>query len=328
MKGDKTPTLRRALFVAGTYFAVAALYILVSTQVAAWLVDDDIGRLRKVEEIKGLAFVAVTAAAVFFATLAVLRRADRDAAEVARQREAITASERQAMAGMMAAAIAHDANNVLASLLIDLELMQLGRGDAESLTSALASVSRLTELNRRLLNAARQSSAADVRDVDVTRAVKETLEVLRFHRALRECRIDFQSTDHAVLHVNPVLVHQVVSNFVVNAGEATGGRGHISLGVRSDAASGAVIIDVDDDGPGVPPDRRADLFSALKTTKTTGTGLGLYSARACAAAVGGRVEVGESPLGGARFTAIFPPLQPPAGADGRGNASTSDDPDV
>lgn len=305
-------TARRAFFVAGVYFAVAGVYILVSSRLAEWVVDD-VTRLRRVEEIKGLVFVGVTAAVVFAATFGVLRRAERIARKVARQREAIVASERQALAGMMAAAIAHDANNVLASLLIDLELLELGRGDAESVSSALAAVARLAELNRRLLNAARQQSTTDVRDIDVGRAVQGTLDVLRFHVALRECKVELAASDHAIIRANPVLIHQVVSNFVVNAGEATGGKGRICLAVEREAHSGTVRIHVDDDGPGIPAQRRAEIFSALKTTKATGTGLGLYSARACATAIGGSVEVGDSPLGGARFTAVFPrPLDGPA----------------
>lgn len=297
----------RAALVAGSYFVVAAIYILISSRIAGWFFSD-VDKLVRVEEIKGMAFVLVTAASVFFATLAVLRRTERVATEMRRQREAIVTSEQQALAGMMAAGVAHDSNNVLTSLLLELQLMEEGtEPEPDGVSSAIASVKRLTDLNRRFLNAARQSTTADARELDVGNAVKETLEVLRFHRAIRGCTIALETAPGLTIRANPVLVHQVVSNFVVNAGEATSGKGHIVLRVERDASSGAVRVHVDDDGPGVPMERRADLFAALKTTKATGTGLGLYSARACAAAVGGSVEVGDSPLGGARFTVVLPP---------------------
>lgn len=306
MGGIANTAIRRAALVAASYFVVAAVYILVSSRVAGWFTTD-VDRLVRVEEIKGIVFVVVTAAGVFFATFAALRRTERAATELQRQREALVTSEQQALAGMMAAGVAHDANNVLTSLLLELELMaEEAKPDPNGVTSAIASVKRLTDLNRRFLTAARQSSTADAREVDVGHAVQETLEVLRFHRAVRDCTIDVEAARGLMIRTNAVLVHQVVSNFIVNAGEATGGKGHIALRVERDPDSDGVRVLVDDDGPGVPMDRRADLFAALKTTKATGTGLGLYSARACASAVGGSVDVGDSPLGGARFSVVLP----------------------
>jgi signal transduction histidine kinase len=299
-----TGTLRRSLFVAATYFVVATVYILVSSSIAESQ-SANIADLSRVERLKGILFVALTAGVVFAATFGAMRRAERITNELSLQREAILASERSALAGMMAAAIAHDANNVLASLMLDLEVVHREGDDRESLDNARAGVERLAALNRRLLDAAR-STSTDVGNIDVARAVKETLAVLHFHRALRTATIDLEAAEGIVVRANPVLIHQVIGNFAVNAGEATDGKGRIAIKVRSDDPSGAVTIDVDDDGPGVPLDRRDDLFSALKTTKATGTGLGLYSARACAIAVGGRVEVGDSPLGGARFTLVIP----------------------
>jgi signal transduction histidine kinase len=65
-------------------------------------------------------------------------------------------------------------------------------------------------------------------------------------------------------------------------------------------------IAVHDNGPGVAVERRAGLFDALVTTKPNGTGLGLFSVKACATALGGRVDVGDSPLGGAVFSIVLP----------------------
>jgi two-component system NtrC family sensor kinase len=155
------------------------------------------------------------------------------------------------------------------------------------------------------LNAARQSTEADVCVVDVGVAVKETLEVLRHHQALSRCSIDVNVAEDVVVRANPVLIHQMVSNLVINAGEATNGRGHVGIEVALDE-TGKISIHVDDDGDGIPAEQWDELFSALKTTKRDGTGLGLYSARACATAIGGHIEVGDSPRGGARFTVVIP----------------------
>ena len=96
----------------------------------------------------------------------------------------------------------------------------------------------------------------------------------------------------------------MVSNLVLNAGEAANGRGTIEVATAEQGDE--VLIEVHDDGPGVAKERRATLFDNLATTKATGTGLGLFSVRACAQGLGGSVEVGESPLGGALFRVRLP----------------------
>jgi signal transduction histidine kinase len=101
-----------------------------------------------------------------------------------------------------------------------------------------------------------------------------------------------------------VLVSQVVTNLLVNAGEATGGKGLIE--VRVVPAGDEVRLEVHDSGPGVPLNRRATLFEALASTKPEGSGMGLFSVRACARAMGGDVAVLDSDLGGACFRVSFP----------------------
>ena len=105
----------------------------------------------------------------------------------------------------------------------------------------------------------------------------------------------------------PLLVHRIVSNLLVNAGEAKGGRGVIEVVV--DERGDKVVLEVHDDGPGVPPERRAGLFDAPTSTKAQGSGLGLFSVRACVQGLGGTVAVGESPLGGACFRVELPQQQ-------------------
>jgi signal transduction histidine kinase len=63
---------------------------------------------------------------------------------------------------------------------------------------------------------------------------------------------------------------------------------------------------VHDSGTGVPRDERKKIFSALYTTKSSGTGLGLLSVKACAKIHEGFVEVDDSPLGGACFRLCLP----------------------
>jgi signal transduction histidine kinase len=103
---------------------------------------------------------------------------------------------------------------------------------------------------------------------------------------------------------NPTLLSQIVTNLLVNAGEATDGKGQVAVRVTTEG--GRACLEVDDDGPGVPVERRAGLFDALVTTKPHGNGMGLFSVKAAALALGGSVSVDVAPLGGARFRVTLP----------------------
>jgi signal transduction histidine kinase len=118
--------------------------------------------------------------------------------------------------------------------------------------------------------------------------------------------VEFAPAGPVRLHTHPLLLQQILANLVVNAGEACGGKGRIE--VRLHDSPEFVLLEVHDDGPGVPVERRERIFDSLETTKPAGTGLGLFSVKSCVAALEGSVEVGDSPLGGACFRVRLPEL--------------------
>jgi signal transduction histidine kinase len=181
-----------------------------------------------------------------------------------------------------------------------------------------SSVERLVALNQRLLVTARRGRATRPEDVELVPNIEETLAVARSHASVRGCRLEFVPSGPVRLHTHGLLVQQILSNLVVNAGEATGGRGAIE--VRLGDSPSEVTLEVHDNGPGVPPERRARLFDSLESTKPDGSGMGLFSVRSCVSALGGTVEVGDSPLGGACFRVHLPELpRDPAGAKAPGD---------
>ncbi|WP_400993348.1 ATP-binding protein [Agromyces sp. GXQ0307] len=103
----------------------------------------------------------------------------------------------------------------------------------------------------------------------------------------------------------------VIGNLVDNAIEACVLGGRIELSVRDDIEPGAVVVRVDDDGPGVPPDRRAAIFEPDVSGKAPAPGkarrgIGLTIVQRVAARAGGGVDVETSPAGGARFVVRLP----------------------
>jgi signal transduction histidine kinase len=103
---------------------------------------------------------------------------------------------------------------------------------------------------------------------------------------------------------DPVQLRQVLVNLVENAVYAASPRGAVA--VRGRRAEGAVLLDVEDTGPGVDPATRRRLFEPLITTKERGIGLGLALVKRIAERHGGGVEYSECEGGGARFTVRLP----------------------
>jgi signal transduction histidine kinase len=102
------------------------------------------------------------------------------------------------------------------------------------------------------------------------------------------------------LEVDVALFEEVLANLVINAIDAQPHGARIKIRVEQEGAN--VALHVDDNGPGIPPAKRDDVFRPFVSTKEQGTGLGLPICRKIVEEHGGSIEIGTSPLGGARFT--------------------------
>ncbi|MFF2496313.1 ATP-binding protein [Agromyces sp. NPDC058064] len=127
----------------------------------------------------------------------------------------------------------------------------------------------------------------------------------------------------------------IVANLIDNAIEACVLGGRVVLDVRDDLEPGAVVVRVDDDGPGVPPAQREAIFEPDVSGKApvpgkARRGIGLAIVQRIARRLGGEARVGDSPLGGARFTVRLPwggageAVGATAGRVGTGGAGGSD----
>jgi signal transduction histidine kinase len=294
---------RYAAMLAGAYVLLASVYIILSGYLAAGA-SHSVEELRRIETIKGVLYVAVTSLLIFAGAQWAMRRMERDARELLRREQALVANEGRVFAGLTAAAIAHDANNVLTVALADIEMMEEDGSGSEDLKRVHHAVTRMVGLNQRLLDLAQAYVSREGAPLDALEAVHEVLAVLRSHLDVRRCLVTSHGETGVVVAASPVLMHQLVGNLVLNAAQAAGDKGIIEVRVRTEA--GRAVIEVHDNGPGVPVERRADLFTSLATTKPDGNGLGLFSVKACANGLGGQVEVGDSPLGGALFRIRLP----------------------
>ncbi|MBL9077403.1 MAG: hybrid sensor histidine kinase/response regulator [Planctomycetes bacterium] len=118
---------------------------------------------------------------------------------------------------------------------------------------------------------------------------------------------------HAV-RVDGAAIEQVLTNLVANALQASPRGGRVVVATRIDGEQ--VRLCVDDTGPGVPVADRGRIFEPFWTSKQAGagTGIGLAVAETVVQAHGSRIEVGDAPLGGARFEFALPWTEPVADA--------------
>lgn len=209
--------------------------------------------------------------------------------------------------------IAHDFNNMLSTLLAHLGLLRTQITDVrtrERLDRMEGAVDRASELTRRLLTVAR-GTGSDLVSVDLATVVAGATELV-------EPTLSAGVTLQIELPPNlpPVLgapgdLEQVVVNLLMNARDAVGERGVIRVAARTfrqgDSRQGGevgkrgVALMVEDDGPGVDPDRQEEVFQPFVTTKPHGTGLGLAVARQILRDHHGRIWVESRPGGGSRF---------------------------
>lgn len=296
---------RYAAILAGVFVVVSGTYIVLSGYLAAGA-SHSVEELRRLETTKGVLYVTLTALLIFAGARWAMGRMERDSQELSRREQALIVNEGRVFAGMIAASVAHDANNVLTVVLADIDNMEKekDRDGGEHLRHLNESVRRLIALNQRLLDSAQTYVTRDSTPINVRDVARESLLLLSSHPSVRRCRVSCEGEEDLVISASAALMHQLVGNLVLNAAQATGDGGVIE--VRISAAPGAAVIEVHDNGPGVPRERRADLFTSLVTTKPGGNGLGLFSVKACAAGLGGTAEVDDSPLGGALFRVRLP----------------------
>lgn len=230
-----------------------------------------------------------------------------DLTETERLRAQLEQNKRVASLGRLSATVAHEFNNVLMAIQPFAEVIRRVGAEDQKVHSAAAHILRAVERGRRitqdLLRFMRPGEPART-SVDVEEWLTQ---VSREASAMLSNGIELTSEvmdDGLSLHGDAVQLTQVLMNLIMNARDALGGEGTITLSARR--AGDRVRITVSDDGPGIPPQLRETIFEPLFTTKRNGTGLGLAIAQQIVDAHEGEISVESEPGQGAAFHLLLP----------------------
>ncbi len=145
-------------------------------------------------------------------------------------------------------------------------------------------------------------------EVDLNPGVDSSIYLVRGYARKRGVELDFEPSPLRPLRCRAARLHQVVLNLLMNAIDASPEGGKVVIRTYGEPEGKAVVIEVDDDGPGVAPEIRERIFDPFFTTKPLGqgTGLGLSISYGIVHEHGGTIEVLSSPSGGARFRVRLP----------------------
>ena len=204
--------------------------------------------------------------------------------------------------GRLTASIAHEIRNPLSSIGHAAELLDEDRGLAESdkrlLTIIRDNVHRLDRIVQEVLYLNRRDRAQP-EALDAGAYMQGFAAEFVVGERIPGDIIDVQVRTAQRLLFDRQHLDQVMWNLVRNAWRHCSKRpGAIRIVVWPAAATGRLLIDVHDDGPGVAPQTQAHLFEPFFTTETSGTGLGLYIARELCDGNGARLEYVENGHGG------------------------------
>ena len=226
----------------------------------------------------------------------------RDITMERKTQDALIANEKLAVAGRLAATIAHEIHNPLDSVSNLLYLMRNGTSREESrqfMDMAEQELARVTQISRAMLGLYRESKAPVVVDL------KEMLQgiLLLLERRLVDLGVTATAEMPQAVSVAafPAELRQVFTNLVTNAAEAAGEGGKVRVGLTQQIAgvdgngqklqAGAVVT-IGDDGPGIPEEIQTHLFQPFFTTKgEQGTGLGLWVSRGIVNKHGGTISL-------------------------------------
>ena len=234
----------------------------------------------------------------------------------------LAAAEKQLLLSRLLPQLAHEIRNPLSSLdihvqLLEEDLAQVAPQAKDKFAARLeiihGELHRLENLVRQFLRLAGPTPLA-LAPVELAKVIGHVYGLLQPEAAARSIEIVTRVDDSLPqLLADASQLSQALLNLVINAVQAIGQGGRIEL--TAAASADCVVLEVRDTGPGVPSEKLNAIFDPYFSTKSEGSGLGLWVAQQIITAHGGVIQAFNAATGGAVFTFRLParPIEPSHG---------------
>ncbi len=245
--------------------------------------------------------------------------------ELQRAQRQVLHMEKMASLGKLSATVAHELNNPISGMLNYARLVERGLAEQPLSPDAREELgrylhflqkecSRCGKIVTNLLLFARRTGA-DMEPIDLNEIVERSLMLVQHH--LKVSNIDLSTqrlAGNAMIVADGGQLQQALVALMVNAVEAMGGAagGGGVLSVHLGASDGEVTVEIEDTGPGIPPDVLPHIFEPFFSTKDqeSGVGLGLAVVYGIVQRHGGTIDVESEPGQGTRFILRLPRQRP------------------
>jgi signal transduction histidine kinase len=237
------------------------------------------------------------------------RKMASDIENLREMNEQLMRADKLAAMGTLAAGVAHEVNNPLASISSLIQMMRSENGSAdvrEKLELIQTQIQRITRVTKDLTDFARVNPAAKS-PVDINGVIETALRLAEFDAAFQKLEIRKNlATPLPRILGDADQLQQVVLNILLNARDAMPDGGE--LRVSTLASAGEIVIEISDTGTGIETDNAKQVFDPFFTTKSAGkgTGLGLAVCYGIVTAHDGRLELRRNDKGGATFLVALP----------------------
>jgi signal transduction histidine kinase len=241
-----------------------------------------------------------------------IRALEEKSEELVKMQQELIASEKLASTGILAAGVAHEIGNPLSAIRGYVELLKRGYAqDREKAVEFLGNiqheVDRIDAIIRTLLEYSRPKTP-DTREINPNTVASDVASIVRTQGVLKGVRLELELSDETPdIRIDPNQLAQVLMNLILNARDAIGREGTITITTRR-LPEGGAEIQVRDTGCGIPKEHIHKIFDPFFTTKEPGkgTGLGLAVSLRIVKESSGTITVESEEGKGTVFKMVFP----------------------